>query len=155
MRGRIAVVAGGEGFSARFSWTQRADALDLRIRGPLGVGAMAIRGDGDKLSVLARGAQAPVMIADPETELPSLLGWWVPVRSVPSWLLGVPDTAYPATESFDGDGRLSGFQQRGWQVEVLDYQLASEVLIPAQLQLDHGDLRVKLIVDSWSIDKLD
>jgi outer membrane lipoprotein LolB len=155
MRGRIAVVAGDEGFNGRFSWRQLDDGLDLRVRGPLGAGAMAIRGDARQLTVTARGADEPVTITDPEAELPALLGWWVPVRSVPDWLLGIPDRDYPATESFAADGLLAAFSQRGWRVQVQRYQLAENVLIPAQLQLDHEDLRLKLIIDGWVIDKLD
>ena len=155
MRGRIAVVAGDEGFSGRFSWIQRDDALELRIRGPLGAGAMAIAGDAERLLVTARGATEPVTINDPERELPGILGWWVPVRSVPAWLLGIPDGGYAASPSFDAEGLLASFEQRGWQVQVMRYQLVDQTLIPAQLQLDHRDLSMKVIVDGWTASRAD
>jgi outer membrane lipoprotein LolB len=155
MRGRIAVVAGNDGFNGRFSWRQLGNALDLRVRGPLGAGAVAIHGDSELLTVTARGAETPVTITNPEAELPALLGWWVPVRSVPNWLLGIPDDDYPASESFDADGLVAVFFQRGWRVQVQRYQISEDILIPAQLQLDYGDLRLKLIIDGWVVDELD
>ncbi len=155
MRGRIAVAAGEEGFSGRFSWTQRDEALDLRIRGPLGSGAMAIQGDPQQLTVTSRGATEPLSMAEPERELRAVLGWWVPVNSVPAWLLGIPDADYPAAESFQADGLLASFEQRGWQVRLQRYQIAENVLIPARLQLEHRELTLKVIIDSWAVDELD
>ncbi len=152
MRGRLAVAAGDEGFSGRFSWVQRDGVLDLRVRGPLGAGAVAIQGDAEHLTVTARGSSEPVQISDPERELTHLLGWWVPVRSVPAWLLGIPDDNYPAAPVFDADGLVANFQQRNWLVAVQRYQLLENTLIPARLDLIHQDLSLKVIVDSWVVD---
>ena len=154
MRGRIAVTAGDDGFSGRFSWTQRADVMDLRIRGPLGAGAMAIQGSRSHLTVTARGATEPLSISDPERDLPGLLGWWVPVGSVPAWLLGIPDGAYPVATSFGEDGLVARFEQRDWEVELERYQLAEGLLIPARLELGHRDLTLNIIVDSWVVEAL-
>ena len=154
LRGRIAVVAAEEGFSGRFSWVQRHEQMDLRIRGPLGAGAMAIQGSPQHLTVTARGISEPLAMDDPEQELRAVLGWWVPVSSVPAWLKGIPDDAYPARASFGADGLLERFEQRGWRVALTHYQLVGELLVPARLELEHTDLKLKLIVDRWDLDGL-
>ena len=52
------------------------------------------------------------------------------------------------------DGTLASFEQRLWRVAFASYQLApakndagSPLLVPHRIELEHGDLRLRLTVD--------
>lgn len=147
VRGRIAVDTGEQAFQGRFHWQQSADFLDLSIRGPLGAGILQITGPSDRLTVRARGEIWE--LADPETELSALLGWWLPVVSLKSWLLGLPDPSFPAQTSLGPDNTLQSLEQRLWRLTYQSYQLAEGVLLPRRIDLAHQNLELRVIVDRW------
>jgi outer membrane lipoprotein LolB len=105
------------------------------------------------LKVTARGETRT--LTDPETELSELIGWWLPVASLPHWLLGFPDRAFPATTEPGVDGTLAALEQRLWRVAYPMYQLAplagiaTGVLVPRRIDLAHGVLTLRLTIDDW------
>jgi outer membrane lipoprotein LolB len=139
-RGRLAVATAERGFQGSFEWRQRGETLDLTVRGPLGAGALRVSGRPDELTVTARGETH--VLADPETELSALLGWWLPVTSVGRWLLGVPDEQHRATVQPGADGTLRGFEQRDWRVQIPAYELSADVAPSAVLSL-------RVTIDGW------
>ena len=147
VRGRIAVNTGEQAFQGRFQWRQSADSLDLLIRGPLGAGVLQVTGPPDRLTVRARGEDWE--LTDPEAELSALLGWWLPVASLSSWLLGFPDPRFPAETSLGPDDALQSFEQRLWRLTYQSYQLADGVMLPKRIDLAHQDLELRVIIDRW------
>jgi len=153
MRGRLAVDTGDRGFQGSFNWRQEANALDLAVRGPLGAGVLQVTGTPSAMTVTARGETHS--LTDPERELSSLVGWWLPIGSLHAWLLGLPDRSFRADTLPGSDGTLAGFEQRLWQVAYVTYQLAAidgepgGVLVPRRIDLAHGALKLRLTVDDW------
>ncbi len=147
MQGRIAIDTGERAFQGRFRWQQDADALELSIHSPLGAGIMEVAGPPERLTVRARGETWELM--DPEPELSALLGWWLPVRSLKSWVLGFSDPAFAAREQLGPDRALRSLEQRLWQLTYQSYQLADGLLMPRRIDLSHGNLALRVIVDRW------
>ena len=110
-------------------------------------------GKPDALLVTARGETRT--LTDPETELSELLGWWLPVASLPHWLLGLPDDGFRADTEPGTDGTLAALDQRLWHVAYPTYGLTplastnSEVLLPRRIDLTHGELKLRLTIDDW------
>jgi outer membrane lipoprotein LolB len=153
MRGRLAVDTGERAFQGSFSWRQDADALDLAVRGPLGAGVLHVAGTPAELTFTARGETRK--LTDPESELSALLGWWLPVASLHAWLLGLPDADYRASTEPGTDGTLAALEQRLWRVAYPAYQLAPlegtpmGVLVPRRIDMQHGELMLRLTIDDW------
>jgi len=147
VRGRITVDTGKRAFQGSFNWRQSADSLNLSIRGPLGAGVLQITGPPDRLTVRARGETWA--LTDPESELSTLLGWWLPVASFRAWLLGIPDPMFPAETSLGPDNTLQSLEQRQWRLTFQSYQLADGVLLPRRIDLAHQNLNLRVIVDRW------
>jgi outer membrane lipoprotein LolB len=153
MRGRLAIDTGDRGFQGSFSWRQRQDTLDLAVRGPLGQGVLQVVGPAHTLTMTARGETRT--LTDPETELSALLGWWLPVASLPAWLLGLPDRAFRYSTEPGIDGTLAALEQRLWRVDFSAYQLAnatiatSPVLVPRRIEMKYGELALRLTIDDW------
>ena len=154
MRGRVVVDTGERAFQGSFNWRQRDDALELVVRGPLRNGVLQVTGRPDALTVTARGETRT--LTDPETELSELIGWWLPVASLPDWLLGFPDRGFGAATEPGADGTLAALEQRLWHVAYPAYGLApiaatgEEVLVPSRIDLTHGDLTLTLTIDAWT-----
>ena len=110
-------------FQGSFNWRQQDDALELTVRGPLRNGVLQVAGRPDALTVTARGETRT--LTDPEAELSELLGWWLPVASLPHWLLGFPDRGFRAVTEPGADGTLAALEQRLWRVAYPAYQLAA------------------------------
>jgi outer membrane lipoprotein LolB len=147
MRGRIAVSTGKRGFQGSFVWQQNDGRLDVAVRGPLGAGALEVTGSPAQLTVTTRGERH--VLEDPETDLSELLGWWMPVESLPDWLLGLPDPGFPAALDFGPGTALAGFDQRLWHVDFVTYELRDGMLLPSRIDMSHEDLELRLTVDTW------
>lgn len=148
MRGRLTVDADGEAYQGRFRWHQDADRINLSIRGPLGAGGVRISGTPSALTVTARGEQWA--LTDPEPQLSELMGWWIPVNSLSTWLLGIPDGSYEAVPTWDEHGRLAALQQRFWSLNYPTYQLTDRLTLPREIDMSYASLTLKLTVDNWT-----
>jgi outer membrane lipoprotein LolB len=147
MRGRLAVDTGERAFQARFRWRQAGDDLRLTVRGPLGSGSFEVSGSPDAMTVLTRGETR--VLTDPEHELSVLFGWWLPVTSLPHWLIGLPDDGYAARTDFAVGGTLAGLEQRQWRIDYAEYQLTGGILVPHRLTLANEPLHLELTIDTW------
>ena len=154
MRGRLTVDTGDRAVQGRFNWRQDDNALELVVRNPLGAGILRVTGPPDAMTVTARGETHT--LSDPETELSELVGWWLPVASLPDWLLGFPDRGFRSVTVPGTDGTLASLEQRLWHVDYPAYGLAatnggtgSEVLVPRRIDMTHGTLTLKLTIDDW------
>ena len=154
MRGRLTVDTGDRGaFQGRFSWRQESSSLELVVRNFLGAGVLQVAGPRDALTVTARGETRTLV--DPERELSELVGWWLPIGSLPAWLVGLPDPDFRAATELGSDGTLAAFEQRLWRAAYPAYQLADgagsagSVLVPRRIGLTHENLELTLTIDEW------
>lgn len=147
VRGRIAVDTGERAFQGRFQWAQDADALALTVRGPLGTNVLRVSGPAETLVVEARGETWN--LDEPEAQLSDLVGWWLPVTSFRSWLLGLPDPGFAAQTRMGENSLLAELDQRRWQLSFVSHQLAAGVLVPRRIDLAHGPLKFRIVVDSF------
>ncbi|MGD2167990.1 MAG: lipoprotein insertase outer membrane protein LolB [Gammaproteobacteria bacterium] len=148
MRGRIAVDTGSDAWQGRFTWWQDTDALRVFIRGPLNTRPVEISGNGDALTV--RVQRETRILDDPESQLSELLGWWLPITSLPNWLLGLPDDRYPAATMVLANARLSTLAQRAWQLEYGEYAHQDFAQIPASIRLTNAPLELIVTIDAWN-----
>ena len=147
-RGRIAVKAGDEGFNGKFNWSQQSDAFNATVGGPLGMGTVRIKGDGQTV-VLTDKDGVETVLQDAELELRYRYGWTIPVGSLRYWALGIPDPAEPAVTEVDGDGRLVRLEQRDWVVEISRYREGGGQQMPRILSVTNPDTRVRMVIDRW------
>jgi len=153
MRGRLTVDTGDRGVQGRFNLSRDDDAIELVVRNAIGAGVLRVAGRPDALTVTARGETRT--LTDPEVELSELVGWWLPVASLSSWLLGLPDDDFRAATEPGADGTLASLEQRLWRVAYRSYGLApieatgEQVLVPSRIEMSHRDLTLKLTVDDW------
>ena len=147
--GRIGVSAGDEGFNGQLRWRQDGVVFRARINGPLGVGTVFINGDRREITVTDRDGVV-TELHDAEVELRQMYGWTIPVASLRFWALGIPDPASPAETEFGEDGQLSKLRQRNWEVDITQYREGGGQLMPRRLTAVNDDVKVRLVIDSWT-----
>lgn len=148
--GRVAVAAGEQGFTAGLRWQQRDARGEIRLDGPLGIGALAIDTDGDALRV-ATGRGVRLEGAAARAEIERELGFALPLDALRYWVRGVPSPASTAVETTAGDApRLQRLQQDGWTIDYTEYQPAPGAHRPRRLIAQNGVARVRLVLERWS-----
>ena len=151
LKGRLAVAAGEEGFSAGLRWTQHDHEALIDLDGPLGVGGLRLRAAGETLELVgARGERLDGEAA--RAELERRLGFPLPLAALRYWVRGVPDPARRADEQLAPDGsRLLALEQDGWRVEYPAYvEDPAAGPLPRRLNVARGGARLRLVVESWS-----
>jgi outer membrane lipoprotein LolB len=153
LKGRVAVAAGKDGFSASLRWTQAGTRSQVSLEGPLGAGAVQIMSDGDALSIInSHGDHLDSDAA--RADLEARLGFDPPLNSLRYWIQGVPDPATPARETVDPQQqRLQSLQQDGWQIDYTGYMPgdgAGNAWLPSRMTVQRTGVRVRLIVDGWT-----
>jgi outer membrane lipoprotein LolB len=148
--GRLAATSGNQGFSAGLQWQQQNEAAVLRLRGPLGLGAMQIDYDAETLSVVnsdgvrVAGDAAGALVRD-------TLGFDPPLASLRYWLLGCSDPASSAEEMLDDMQRLQSLRQQGWQIDYQSYQRVLQGWRPQRLSVQRDDRKLKLVIENWRV----
>ncbi|MEQ1440453.1 lipoprotein insertase outer membrane protein LolB [Fontimonas sp. SYSU GA230001] len=146
LEGRL---ADSKGRSGELLWRQYADdRFELRINGPLGVGAVAI--DGDAGGVTVRSKDGTETTDDPEGWMQTHLGWHLPLRSLRAWALGIPAPGEVQQLAVDADGHLLSLQQSGWTLRYDDYQRVGVLDLPRRLQAQSDAIRLRLVIDRWT-----
>jgi len=151
LKGRLAVAAGDEGFSAGLRWQQRdRDAL-IELDGPFGVGGLRLQARGDALQLTtSRGERLDGEAA--RVELERRLGFPLPLESLRYWVRGVPDPARPAEERLATDApRLAGLSQDGWSIDYTAYlEQPAAGALPRRLSAVREGTRLRLVIEDWS-----
>jgi outer membrane lipoprotein LolB len=150
LTGRAAVAAGAEGWNASMDWNQRERETELRLYGPFGAGALRVTTDGDSLNIETSKGET-FTGADAKTMLEKTLGTSLPLTPLRYWLLGVPEPVAPALAQLNERGHLAQLDQEGWHVTYDQYRQVGGQWFPARVNLEQGDIKVKVVVDSWQL----
>lgn len=148
-KGRIALVAQGEGGSGSFVWQQRSERTELTLRGPLGAGGLALITDGTTFE-LSDGAGQPLNGEAARAELERRLGVKLPLAELRYWMLGGPAPESPGSGPVQtSSGSVPGFVQGGWVVSYEQLKSQAGWSLPARLTATTNGARVRIIVDDW------
>jgi outer membrane lipoprotein LolB len=155
LTGRVAITGVNAGVSAGMQWQQRKAASNVRLSGPLGLGATEIHFERDALRIMtSRGDKLEGEAA--QQVLAQQLGFTPPLGALRYWVLGLP-APFEATsgEVRDAAGLLTAFEQQDWKLQFEEFRpqatAQGTVQVPIRLLAERADLRLRLIIDSWDL----
>jgi outer membrane lipoprotein LolB len=147
---RLALRSGDRGWNAGLRWAQSDDRFEVEFTGPLGQGSGKLIGGPH--GVLFRGSDGGEIVSgDAESLVRDQLGVQLPVGGLRYWVLGIPRPRSRYQKRLTEDGRLQELKQDGWRVRFLRYANIADVALPAKIEFEYGDLRVRMVVDRWRL----
>jgi outer membrane lipoprotein LolB len=147
-QGRIGVMAGADGFNGRLRWIQDGMRSTISLDGPLGVGGVRIVNDLSGLILTTPSGEALDSQAAHD-ELVKRMGFEPPLASLRYWIQGVPDPSLPSTDTQGAGGYLGSLAQSDWTVTFTAYMQTDAGALPQKLTVARGNVRVRLIIESW------
>ena len=150
IKGVIAIKTLQKSLSASLYWQQACPNYTLHLFGPLGMGAVNIKGTPHRIT-LQKNHQTYVA-KNPEQLLQQQLGWYLPISSLHYWIRGIPVPNIKAIKRFDRYNRLIYLKQQGWEIQYLNYTRKAGLSLPAKILLDSETLQVKITLTQWKMD---
>jgi outer membrane lipoprotein LolB len=151
LEGRVAVRRADKGGSGRIDWRQRGAAFEVSLSAP--ITRQSWRLTGDRTGVVLDGLDGgPRRGPDAGQLLLEATGWEIPVQALAYWIRGQAAPDLPAAElEYGADGHLSTLRQDGWHIVYPGWQAPEGQVpaMPARIEAERGDARVRLIVDAW------
>ena len=150
LQGRLFVSNGQDNGTGSFTWTQNGDHYEFTLRAPITGKSFRLVGgpDGAELDGLDGGPQRG---PDAEVLMRRVLGWNVPLDELRAWVLGVRAKDASAELSFGDDKLPSLLQQDGWAVSYPAWDTTRQPPLPTKVFADKPPYKVKLAIESWSM----
>ena len=149
MKGKLGIWTAETQEGAQLNWLQCGNTYQIRLSGPLGMGAVVIDGNQEEVT-LSQPGKTEWTEETPE-DLMEKIGWNLPVSSLFHWLRMRPHPEYEFSEERDGGDRLESLSQQGWLVEYQRYQSSETNALPSLIQIKDADLRAKFIISDWDL----
>lgn len=151
IKGRVAVQAGQEGWTATMHWAQDHDLYNLRIIAPLGQGTYELRGN-NKQVILMTAKNELLTASDPEALLLENMGWKVPLSGLRYWIRGVPEPVADVREIVrDPQGRIIDMEQLGWRISFLRYTDGKQPELPEKIFMQNERFQLRLVIQDWKL----
>jgi len=152
-RGAFAYISDRQKVYARFFWQQYSpDSYRLLLTNPLGSTEMELKVQSG-VAQITNNQGKKYTSDNPDEMIQKLTGMSIPLANLRLWMLGLPGDESDFT--LDSQYRLSkvNYSQNGLKGSVV-YQSYSDDVIPSlpdRLELTQGDQRIKLKMDSWTL----
>jgi len=152
-RGSFAYISDKQKVYARFFWQQYSrDSYRLLLTNPLGSTEMELKVQSG-IAQLTNNQGKKYTSDKPDDMIQKLTGMSIPLENLRLWMLGVPGDESDFT--LDSQYRLSTVNyshnaQKG-TVVYQSYSDDTKPALPERLELTQGEQRIKLKMDSWTL----
>lgn len=148
--GKLALRTADKAESATLLWRQQADDINLSLSGPIGMNAVTVQSDGQRMQVQRADQTREFDISTPDAILLNT-GWDLPLQALPYWLKGLPAPELPIESmQMDPDRELLRvLHQNGWQINYQNYDEFQGLTLPTRMNIEKDDTSVKIILRDW------
>lgn len=144
--GRVATKKGQKGNNASFVWLQRGESFRIRLYGPFGSGSAYITGRPNVVELKESNGKV-TRARTAEELLQKVAHLNMPISGLRYWMTGNVSPHLPVSkQNLNAQGQLNYLEQQGWRIQYENY---GKTNLPSKLQLQNGDVKVKLIVTNW------
>lgn len=140
--GRMAITGPSDSWTANVKWQHKPGLDRVNLSGLLGQGATVIELN-DEWVTIDDGKGPIAQSNDPDEFVSEKLGVFVPVRSLVSWVVGLPDKQKKVVAT------AQGFDQDGWQVVYKEWLKLNEVAMPHKVNVNNDKVKLKLVIEKW------
>jgi outer membrane lipoprotein LolB len=157
LSGRIAINVNNQGNSGTILWQHAKTSGNVSFYSPLGskVANFSYTNQNVKLT---NQDNKTFEANNAETLSEQHLGWRLPLEPLLDWILGRPSNGLISNLRWDEQGRISRFNQQGWEITYLAYQTTQEFSLPSKINIrntqSNQPLNLRLVIDLWSLSNL-
>jgi outer membrane lipoprotein LolB len=148
--GRVAVKTETGADTARLSWRQQADDLEMTLSGPVGLKRTTLVREDNVISLLHDGRREA--LSPDDDPLRREFGWSLPLDYLPWWLRGLPAPAPSPSRSQLEAGRLTLLEQAGWTLEYPEYQWVDGHQLPRTIRFQREGVEGKILLKNWVLE---
>ena len=147
-RGRVVIKSDAEGWNGGIVWQQTQGNYRIDFLTPVGQNVMQIQGgSGGVVLRLSDGSQ--YQAEDAESLLYERLGWGLPVKTLVSWVKGMPARQVCHSASIDEQGRVTRLQQSDWDIDYKRYVETGSTALPNKIFMSRDDINIRLVIANW------
>ncbi|GIU31032.1 lipoprotein insertase outer membrane protein LolB [Shewanella schlegeliana] len=150
MQGKLAVRTPQDKFSTNLYWLHSPDRDELKLTTMLGTTVLSLSNHAGNATLEVDGKT--YTDSDPQRLLTRVSGWSIPIESLPLWITGQL-TVGDKLMAKDAQGRpaklVNSEQFPPWEVDFKSWQEQSGAEVPRLLNLQRGDVRLKLQLNQW------
>lgn len=150
VQGRIGVQTEGRGFSGSTHWQHSATQDNIDLFSPLGGQVANIQATPESVVLVDSEGQS-YRAKDAETLTQKTLGWRLPMKGLPDWVLGRPAPGPVEDSRWDQSGRLTRLKQQGWDISYSQYMDSHGYQLPGKIMLESRKLNLKLVIERWEL----
>lgn len=150
MQGRFSLTAGDENWTGTMTWNQSPGDVRIQLSSPMGQGLIALTETAEG-AVLEMADDRTYRGESGEALFRDTVGWDLPLDTLGQWLLGRPDPDRDFRTRLSERGLVTSLYQGPWQAEYPAYHQDLQPPLPRKLQLTRRGVKLKLVVDRWSI----
>ncbi|WP_034949178.1 lipoprotein insertase outer membrane protein LolB [Erwinia oleae] len=152
-RGAFAYLSDSQKVYARFNWQQTApDRYRLLLTNPLGSTELQLDAQGSVVQIVDNKGKRYVS-NDAEKMISQLTGMDIPLNNLRQWIMGLPGDATDYSLDDKYQLRQVNYSREGqqWAVNFQSYDSKQSPALPSNLELREGNQRIKLKMDSWTL----
>ena len=154
-KGRIALATPRDSFTASLNWEQQRLNFNVRLSVLFGQRTLQVSQQNGTATLRAPG-RAGVTGADAELLLLRELGVRVPLTQFVFWMRGLPGNV--GTPSYDSNGRLEKLVYLdadgvNWNATFRRFKVVDTLELPEVIDIIGGDIRIRLLINSWAFEK--
>ena len=146
--GRIGVQTDGKGFSGSTLWQHTVLGDQIALFSPLGSQVASISTTPEGVTLTTSDGKT-YHAQDAASLTQQNLGWSLPMKGLPDWVLGRPTNSVVELTQWDEAGNLVRLKQDGWDIEYAQYTTVKGYLLPGKVTLRSLKANLKLIIEQW------
>lgn len=149
--GRMVLHHDGKAWRAGVLWQQDQNDYKISLQSWLGQQLAQLQTEQGAV-VLSRPQQPPMMADSAAALLAEVFGGrYLPVDGLSHWLLGQPVPQLISASQHDRYGRIQWLEQQGWRIDYDRFHEIDGYWLPAKLRLERSGVKVRIVIDHWSI----
>ena len=135
-------------------WQQLGTNYSINLQGPMGFGSATIDGN-QQQATIQQGSKN--LTGAPDHLSTELLGVPLSIEAMNWWVKGLtsPNHSTAANIVIQENGRLSRFEQNGWQLQFSGYSKNGAYMLPKKISGRRGELSFKLAITQWDFPNKD
>lgn len=150
INGAMAAKNKSKGWSATMNWVQSGPSnYQMRLNGPLGAGAVVIKGSGG--TVTFQDGPKTATSSNADELLAKQTGIRLPVHSLYYWVRGLPAPGGGEAEVHDKYNHLVKLKQSGYTIDFNQYTSVKGIDLPSMIRLEGNGVMIKVIIKGWNL----